>query len=95
MTAECDQRDFFALPRLEAHRRAGGYIEAFAEGGRAIEIQCPIGLEEMIVAADLDGPVARVENRDRGFRPAGIQLDLPVYGRDGAWRSGAVGVGAR
>src|SRR5262249_56130985 len=44
----------------------------------ALEVQRRIGLEEMIVRADLDRPVAGVGHRQRHGLAAGIELDLAV-----------------
>ena len=55
-----------ALARLEAHGGAGRDVEAHAARLRArSNEQRRIGLEEMVVAADLDRPVAGVGD-DRG-----------------------------
>ena len=59
------------LAGLEAHRRAGGDVEPHALGALAVELQRLVGLEEMIVAADLDRPVAGVGDLD-GDRVAAL-----------------------
>jgi hypothetical protein len=64
------------LPRLEAHGSAGGDVEPVAARQRAVEDQRRVGLEEMIVAADLDRPVAAVGDRQLERRSAGIELDV-------------------
>ena len=54
------------------------HAEAFA----AVEIERLVGLEEMIVAADLDRPVAGVDHLERRLAPSGIELDVAVAGDD-------------
>src|SRR6185312_762895 len=53
------------LAGLEAHRRAGSDVEPHALGALAVELQRLVGLEEMVVAADLDRPVTGVGDLDR------------------------------
>ena len=48
------------LARLEAHRGAGRNVEPHAVGGAAIEHERAVGLDEVIVAADLNRPIAAV-----------------------------------
>jgi hypothetical protein len=49
------------LARLEAHRRAGGDVARRQQPRRrAVEGQGRVGLEEVVVRADLDRPVAGV-----------------------------------
>src|ERR1700693_986365 len=71
-----DQRDLARLPRLEAHRSAGRDVEAHAARLLAIELERRIGLEEMIVRADLDRPVAGVGDRQRHGLAPFIERDL-------------------
>src|SRR5207237_10098531 len=67
------------LPRLETHRGACRDVEPHAAGASAVELQRRIGLEEMIVRADLDRPIARIGNRQRHRLATGIELDLAVH----------------
>src|SRR5258708_1144905 len=76
------------LARLEAHRRAGRNVEAHAARLLALEFQRRIGLEEMVVAADLDRPVARIGDRDRHGLAARIERDVAVFGDDLAGNHG-------
>src|SRR5262245_47753433 len=76
LAGERNERDLARLSRFEAHRGAGGNIEPHAACLLAIEFQCRIGLEEMIVGADMNGPVARIGDRQRHRLAAGIELDL-------------------
>src|SRR5262249_58428151 len=66
------------LPRFKAHRGAGGDIEPHAARLFAIEFQRRIGLEEMVVRADLDRPIAGIGDRQRHRLATGIELDLAV-----------------
>src|SRR5438132_1059447 len=75
---ECDQLHVAGLAGLEAHRGAGGDIEAHAAGFFAVEFQRRIGLEEMVVRADLDRAVAAIGDRQRRGLAAGIEFDLAV-----------------
>ncbi len=53
-----------------------------AVGRGAIELEMAVGLEKMIMAADLDRAVAGVGHLDgRGFAP-GIELDVTLGGND-------------
>src|ERR1700722_10569586 len=79
---EWNERHVAGLARLEAHRRAGRDIEAHAARLLALEGQGRIGLEEMIVAADLNGPVTRIRDRDRHGLAARIERDVAVLGND-------------
>src|SRR6185312_10174240 len=78
LAGERDERHLARLPRLEAHRRAGGDGEPHAARLLPLELQGRIGLEEMIMRADLDRPVAGVGDSERHRLSPGIQLDLAV-----------------
>src|SRR3954465_6089337 len=66
------------LAGLEAHRRAGGDVEAHAARLLAVELQRRVGLEEMVMRADLDRPVAAVGDGERHRLAAGVEFDLAV-----------------
>src|SRR5258707_1629026 len=78
LAGERNERDLARLSRFEAHRSAGGDIEPHAARLLAIEFQCRIGLEEMIVRADLNRPVPGIGDRQRHRLAAGIELDLAL-----------------
>src|ERR1700754_3684100 len=61
------------LARLKAHGGAGSDIEPHAARLLAIEFQRRIGLEEMIVRADLDRPVASIGDGERDRLATGIE----------------------
>ncbi len=58
--AERHERDLPRLAGLEPHGGAGRDIQPLAAGDGAVELQGGVGLGEMVVAADLDRPVAGV-----------------------------------
>src|SRR5262245_33620289 len=78
LAGERNERDLARLPRLKAHRGAGGDIEPHAARLFAIEFERRIGLEEMIMRADLDRPIAGVGNRQCHGLATGIELDLTL-----------------
>ena len=57
--AEGDQRHFLRFARLEANGGAGRNVEVHAERRRPVEIEGAIGLEEVVVAANLDRVLLR------------------------------------
>src|SRR5262249_36516189 len=71
-----DEADLSALTRFETNRRARRNIEALTAGRLAFEGERGIDLVEMVVRADLDGPVAAVGDNEGDRRTAGIDLDL-------------------
>jgi hypothetical protein len=73
--------DFAGVAGLETDGCAGGDVEAEAARGGAIEIERGVDLEEMEMAADLDGAVAGVGHGDSDEFEAGIGLE----GRAGGW----------
>ena len=78
------------LAGLEAHGGAGGDVEPHALGALAVELQRLVGLEEMIVAADLDRPVAGVGDLDGDRIAALVELQLARSGDDFTWDHGLV-----
>src|SRR5437867_12024997 len=87
--AESDQGDLLAFARLEANRSAGGNVQMHPKCLLAIELQRPVGFEEMVVATDLDRAVARVDRHHCLAGAAGIDFDLSFGGNDLA-RLGAI-----
>src|SRR5580693_7832541 len=65
LAGERDELHVAGLPRLEAHRGAGRDVEPHAARFLAVELQRRIGLEEMVVRADLDRTVATIGDRER------------------------------
>ncbi len=58
-----DQTHGFGFARFKTHRRPGRNIQPLAVGLGAVEFQGRIGLDEMIVAADLHWAVAQDSSR--------------------------------
>src|SRR5262247_1706253 len=104
LAGECHQRDLARLPGLEAHRGAGRDVEPHAARLGAVKLQRRIGLEEMIVRAHLDRPVAGIRHRQGDGLAAGVELDLAIldevfagdhrshYGHSGTARSAGPGI---
>ena len=63
------QRHLLGVARLEANGGPGRNVEVHPEGLRPIELQRPVRLEEVKVAADLDRPIARVGGPQGDPRP--------------------------
>ncbi len=70
--------DLAGLAGLEADRRAGRNVEPAAAGRGAIERERRVGLEEVVVRADLHRTVAGVGDRERDRLAARVQGDLAV-----------------
>src|SRR3954468_7109628 len=77
-----NERDVARLPRLEPHRRPGRDVEPHAARLAAVEAQGLVGLEEVVVRADLDRPVAGVGDLEGDGRAALVQEDVAVRGDD-------------
>src|SRR5262245_19276745 len=71
-----DQRYFTRQARLEAHGRSRRNVETIPEGSPSIEGESRIGLGEMIMAADLNRPVARVGDDESDGGSVLVQDDL-------------------
>jgi hypothetical protein len=80
--AEGDQPHAAGLPRLEPHRGAGGDVEPAAARYATVEGQRRVGLGEVVMAADLNGPVPGVADLQLHAVRAGIQLDLARGGEE-------------
>src|SRR5258707_11478637 len=78
LTRECHEMHVAGLAGLETHRGAGGDVEAHAAGLFAVELQRRVGLEEMVVRADLDRTVAGVGDRQRHRLATGVEFDFAV-----------------
>src|ERR1700722_8263819 len=78
LSRQRDEMHLAGLSRFEPHGGAGGDVEAHAARFLAIEFQRWIGLEEMIVRADLDRAVTGIGDRERDRLAASIELDIAV-----------------
>src|SRR5271154_3123061 len=70
------QRHRARLARLEAHRGSRGDVQPHAVGDLAIEAQRIVGLEEVIVRADLDRTIAAIGHLERRGPAALVDLDV-------------------
>mmetsp|Transcript_9643 Transcript_9643/g.23802 ORF Transcript_9643/g.23802 Transcript_9643/m.23802 type:complete len:491 (-) Transcript_9643:545-2017(-) len=87
-----NQRHGSRLPRLEAHRRTGGNVEPHSEAELAVEGQQRVGLDEVVVAANLDGAIPRVRHRDHHANAAGVKWHIATQGVHAAnWAEGESG----
>src|SRR5216683_2099581 len=87
--AVSDEAHLARLARLEAHRGAGGDVEAEAPRLVALEAERRVGLEEMVMRAHLDRPVASIGDLKLDGRTARVQFDLARLGDDFAGDHGA------
>src|SRR5829696_8971445 len=79
---ERDEPHLAGLAWLEANRRAGRDVEPHAAGPCPVEGQLRIGLEEVVVRADLDRAVAGVRNSERDRLAALVERELARLCRD-------------
>src|SRR5258708_34975559 len=79
LAGERDERDVARLPGLEAPRGAGRDVEPHAARLFAVELERRVGLEEVVVRADLDRPVAGVRHRQRHGLAAGVDRDVAGF----------------
>src|SRR5579883_3220450 len=82
LAGERDEAHLAALAGLEADRRAGGNVEAEAARPGAVEFQRRIGLEEMVVRADLDRPVAGIGDLQGQRLAVLVHDDVAGFGED-------------
>ena len=76
LAADGHQRDLLLVTRLEADGRAGGDVQPLARASAArSNSSARLTSKKWIVRADLDGPVARVADLERGPRPTDVDLD--------------------
>ena len=79
---EGDELDFFRVAGLEADGGAGGDVEAEAAGRGAVEAEGLVGLEEMIVRADLDRTVAGVGDGEGERREVDVRRERLAFRGD-------------
>src|SRR5688572_3477199 len=83
--AKRHQRHVAFLARLEADRCSGGYVQTHAARLLPVEAERLVGLEEMVVAADLDWAIARIGDLQRDRRQTAVELDHAFAGDDFTW----------
>src|SRR4051812_16726118 len=74
-----DEHHLFLLARLEAHGGPGGDVETHAARRSALERESAVDFEEMKVAADLDGAVARVADHNGDHTPPRVGLNVAGF----------------
>lgn len=86
VASDVDKGDRLGVARLEAHRGTGGDVEAHAIGCDAVKGQGGVGLDKVVVAADLDGAIAAA--RDAQAQAVAVLVELDgrggLQGHDGA-----------
>lgn len=70
---------------FEAHRGAGGNIEPVAVSRGAVEVQRGVGLWQVHMTADLNRPIARVDDLHLEPLRTGIDRDIAVAVDDFTW----------
>mmetsp|Transcript_75540 Transcript_75540/g.136182 ORF Transcript_75540/g.136182 Transcript_75540/m.136182 type:complete len:304 (+) Transcript_75540:1625-2536(+) len=74
LTSNLHQCDYLCVSRLEPHRGARGHVEASPIRLCAVEHQCLVGLDEVIMGSHLDWPISSVRDTELDERAARIQL---------------------
>src|SRR5262245_18749911 len=77
-----DQPNFTGQTGLETHSRSSRNVQTISKSSLPIEGESRVAFSKMIVAADLDRPVACVGNRKRNICPIHVQNDLA-----GCWKN--------
>jgi hypothetical protein len=91
--------DLARLTGLEAHGGTCRDIQPHAVGRLAVEGERLVGLEEMVVGADLHRAVARVSYSQRDGAAPDVQFDIAgggsqfTWDHGGSWGSGGAGSG--
>jgi hypothetical protein len=83
--AEVHQRNFLLFPGLKANSRAGRNVQSHPPRRLSLEHESAINFEKVIVAADLNWPVARVLNQNSGDATSDVRLDLSRFDEVFAW----------
>ena len=86
LACDLDELHRLGFARLEPHRGAGGDVETFAVSQGAIKLERGIGLDEMVVAADLNRAVPEICHRQGRGLAAGVEFDFAVENL-GRWGS--------
>jgi len=87
---EVYQRNFFLLPGLKAHGGTGGNIQSHPARRLPIEQESAINFKKVIVAADLDRPIARVFHQNVYDATSGVRFDLSRFNEVFAWMHGFI-----
>ncbi len=76
--ADLHERHGLGVAGLEAHRRAGGDVEAAAVRQLAVERELGVRLNEVVVAADLDGAVPLARDLESDAAAALVESHAPL-----------------
>lgn len=93
--ANLDDGDGLAVAGLEAYGRTGRNVEAVAVGLDAVELEERVGLDEMVVAANLHGAVSLVDNAQTSLTAARVELNAAPDSHDGAGLTDGLVFGGR
>jgi hypothetical protein len=85
---EIHQRNFFLFSGLKAHGGAGGYVQAHPPRRFPIEYKRAIDFKEVIVAADLNWPIAGVFHQNGRDATSDVRFDLSWCDEVFAWVNG-------
>src|SRR5262252_4553242 len=85
LAGEGDESNVSGLPWFEAHRGTGRNIQSHAAGLGAVEGQRRIGLEEMVVGADLDRSVPGIGHGECDGRAVRVEDNVALLSKDFAW----------
>ena len=85
VSRDLHQRHRLRVARLESDRRASGDVEPHAVRLLAVEDEGGVCLDEVVVRANLDRSVARVDHSELNQPPSSVQLN-PTLGREGGTR---------
>src|SRR5260221_204291 len=87
--AELHQRNFLLLAGLKANSRAGLNIQSHPSGRLPFEHESAIDFEKVIVATDLNRPIAGVFHQKGCDATSGVRLDLSRFDEVFPWIHGS------
>src|ERR1043166_4218070 len=73
-TRDINEPHSFGFTGFEAHGGPCGNVQMFAVGLTTVEAQLRIGLDEVIMAANLHRAIAKVRNRESDRAAASVEL---------------------
>src|SRR5688572_18502924 len=73
-----DEDHGLGFARLEPDRGARWNVETLSIGSPAVEVERSIRFDEVVVAADLDRPIAKIGDLDLGCLTAFVDDDVAV-----------------
>jgi hypothetical protein len=93
--AEHDEPDLALLSRLESDCGSGRDIQVHSERRLAVELQIPIYLEEVVMRAHLNRPVAEILDSDRSRLSSTAELNVTSGGHHLTRLNTLAGLGPR